>query len=179
MVTPKNRESLKCPIWHSLRMETRLSPPDKEPTPRVWGARLCSKMTAHLATARSGAPVGPRPGGGGLRRPDRDGRDRGGKRKRGPSVSPWRGNSRRPAPRRRSAGDVREPRKSVRPAVEAGDSALLGLEAGRGGASILGQESGDGGARILAGRGGLTIFAHTRRPPGSSILSLRPRYGAP
>lgn len=76
---------------------------------------------------------------------------------------------------------MREPSQSVRPAVEAGDSALLGLEAGRGGASILSQGSGDGGARILAGRGGLTIFAHTRRthdlrphPEASRILDSLP-----
>ena len=44
-------------------MESRLSPPDKEPTPRSWSARLCSKMTAHLATAGPGAVGGRGPAG--------------------------------------------------------------------------------------------------------------------
>lgn len=60
-------------------LETRLKPPDKEPTPRGWDARLCYKMTAHLATAGLRAPVGPQSGGGGPQRPGRDGRDCSGK----------------------------------------------------------------------------------------------------
>lgn len=129
-------------------METRLRPPDKEPTPRSWSARLCSKMTAHLATAGAG--------GGGPPRPGRDGRGRSGKRKREPSVSPGRGNSRRPASRRRSAGDVREPSHCVGPAAGAGRRPGLrtpGTRGRRGGASILvqGPRVGAWGARIPSG----------------------------
>lgn len=35
-------------------METRLTTSDKKPAPRSWGARLCSKVTAHLAAAGPG-----------------------------------------------------------------------------------------------------------------------------
>lgn len=134
-------------------METRLSPPAKERSPRSWGARLCSKVTAHLATAGPERLQGHRRGSWatdgdrGPQRPGRDGRGRRGKRKRGPSVSPGRGNSRRPAPRRRSAGDVREPSQECPPAAGAGTRPGLrtpGLEAGKGGASILGQGPGVG-----------------------------------
>lgn len=59
----RTRNPSSGPSGSSLWLETRLSPPDKEPTPRSWSARFCSKMTAHLAAAGPGA-VGRRgPGG--------------------------------------------------------------------------------------------------------------------
>ena len=84
---------------------------------------------------------------------------------RWPSISPWRGNYRRPAPRHRSAGDVREPSLSVRPAVEAGAPHTRGSRPGEGEPRSSARVPGVGGARILSGPGGRTIFAQTPEAP--------------
>lgn len=175
MVTPK---TLKCPIWHSLRWKLGWSRQTRNPHHEA-GTHGCATRWQLIWPPRGwGAPVGPQSGTVGRRGPAGMG-ETAAEKGRWPSISPWRGNYRRPAPRHRSAGDVREPSQSVRPAVEAGAPHTRGSRPGEGEPQSSTRVPGVGAPGFPPGPEDARSSPRPRRAPGSLILSLGPRYGAP